>query len=231
MNELTYLERPEIVGREAAERLHSIALDETTVEPFHLRVSEIRQYWYCPRLLYYFYCLPDVRPITYKMEEGLEQHREEVLRERRRGLAFYGLQEVEGKARKRFDVITESERLRLRGRLDALIEVEEEGGVRAYPVEYKATRREPGPQYRLQLAAYALMLEEQEGCRINQGFFVLLPLRKAIPVRLDRAAKLRAERAVLDMHRIVRGEVLPPPPRSAARCSTCEFRRFCNDLW
>lgn len=213
------------------DRAGKLAADEMMEEPFHLRVSELRQYWFCPRLLYYFYCLPDVRPVTYKMEEGLEEHREEVAREQRRGLSFYGLADVEERARKRFDVLVESERLRLRGRLDAVIEVEEEGGIRAYPVEYKATRREPGPQYRLQLAAYAVLLEEQEGCRISEGFFVLLPLRKVLRVRLDRAAKARAVAAVLDMHRIVLEEKLPAAPKSTARCSTCEFRRFCNDVW
>ena len=225
MNEWTYPDRS------GAEHRQLLAADEGAGEPFRLRVSELRQFWFCARLLYYFYCLPDVRPTTYKLEEGLEQHREEVLRERRRGLSFYGLEGVEERARKRFDVVVESERLALRGRLDAVIEVEEDGCVRAYPVEYKATRREPGAQYRLQLAAYALLLEEQEGCQATEGFFVLLPLRKVLRVRLDRAAMARAEKAVLEMHRIIRGESLPPPPKSAARCSTCEFRRFCNDVW
>jgi len=204
--------------------------DPPTVEPFFLRVSDLRQYSYCPRLLYYFYCLPGVRPTTFKMEEGQEQHLEEKERERRRGLALYGLQEFEGQAQKHFDVRLESGRLRLRGRLDAAIEVR--GGERGvvYPVEYKATRRQPGSQYRLQLAAYAVLLEEEWGVEARNGFFVLVPLRKVVPVRLDRGIKGKVERVVANMHRMVRGEAMPEPLGRGGRCALCEFRRFCNDV-
>lgn len=200
------------------------------MEPFTLRVADIRQYAYCPRVLYYAYCLPHVRPTTYKMEEGEMQHLEERERERRRGLAMYGLERLEGKASKRFDVEVASERLGLRGRLDMLIEAEEGGERLVWPVEYKATRREPGAQYRLQLAAYAMLLEESEGAQAKGGFFFLVPLRKVVPVRLDRGAKARAEATVLEMHRVVRGEAMPPGCGNAGRCAQCEFRRFCNDV-
>jgi CRISPR-associated exonuclease Cas4 len=204
--------------------------DPPTVEPFYLRVADLRQYAYCPRFLYYFYCLPDVRPLTFKMEEGEEQHLEEKEREKRRGLALYGLQVREAQAIKHFDVAVESERLRLRGRLDMVIELQGPEGRALYPVEYKATRRAPGPQYRLQLAAYALLLEESWQAEAKQGFFLLVPLRKAVPVRLDKAAKAKAEQMVLSMHAIVSGELMPPPTTSAAKCAVCEFRRFCNDV-
>ncbi|MGQ9555183.1 MAG: CRISPR-associated protein Cas4 [Anaerolineae bacterium] len=204
--------------------------DPPTVEPFYLRVADIRQYAYCPRILYYAYCLPDVRPITYKMEEGELQHQEEKEREKRRGLRLYGLTQVEDRACKRFDVDVESERLRLRGRLDMVIEVEQEGKKVIYPVEFKATRREPGPQYRLQLAAYALLLEEQENAEAKSGFYLLVPLRKVIPVRLDKGIKEKVERVVMEMHRIVQGEAVPEGCGNGGRCAICEFRRFCNDV-
>lgn len=216
-SELSYLEVP----------------DPPLVEPFHLRVADLRQYSYCPRILYYAYCLPQVRPTTYKMEEGELQHEEEKAREKRRGFNLYGLEAVADRAEKRFDVEVQSERLALRGRLDMLIAVAaaNEGEKAAiYPVEFKATRRQPGPQYRLQLAAYALLLEEAEEVEAKSGFFLLVPLRKVVPVRLDKGIKAKAEQTVLEMHRIVRGEVLPPPCGSAGRCALCEFRRFCNDL-
>ena len=41
-----------------------------------VRVSELRQYVYCPRIVYYSTCLPDVRPVTYTMEAGQRAHRE-----------------------------------------------------------------------------------------------------------------------------------------------------------
>lgn len=204
--------------------------DPPVLEPFYLRVADLRQYAYCARLLYFFHCLPDVRPTTYKMEEGTEQHLEEREREKRRGLGMYGLKEAEGKAEKRFDVVVESTRLGLRGRLDMAIFVQDGGRRSAYPVEFKATRREPGPQYRLQLAAYALLLEEQEDVEARSGFYLLVPLQKVIPVRLDRGVKEKVERTVAEMHGVVRGETVPPASGRRGLCSVCEFRRFCNDV-
>lgn len=229
MSEWTYPDQ-RIAVPEVSDRAGRLALDDPIAEAFYLRVSELRQYWYCPRLLYYFYCMPDIRPTTYKMEEGVEQHLEEVEREKRRGLGFYGMAEVEDRARKQFALTVQSDSLRIRGRLDALIEVQDQGIVLGYPVEYKATKREPGAQYKLQLAAYALLLEEAGGHVVRQGFFVLTPLRKVIPVRLDAGAKARARSAIAAMHAVVASEAVPPPPKSVAKCTVCEFRRFCNDV-
>ena len=36
------------------------------------RVTDLKQYFYCPRVVYYAYCLPQVRPVTAKMEAGIE---------------------------------------------------------------------------------------------------------------------------------------------------------------
>ncbi|MBK7917055.1 MAG: hypothetical protein IPJ94_12485 [Chloroflexi bacterium] len=43
-------------------------------DPFTFRVIDLKQYVYCPRILYYQTVLPDVRPITYKMEAGIQSH-------------------------------------------------------------------------------------------------------------------------------------------------------------
>ena len=49
-----------------------------------LRVIDLKQYEYCPRIVYYEYCLPGVRPTTYKMAAGIAaQDRVNTLEERR----------------------------------------------------------------------------------------------------------------------------------------------------
>ena len=44
-----------------------------------LEVTDLKQYTYCPRIVFYRYCLPRVRPITYSMEEGIRCHEELVV--------------------------------------------------------------------------------------------------------------------------------------------------------
>ena len=58
-------------------------------------VSDLRQYSYCPRIIYYRYCLPQIRPITYKMTAGQAAQESEEQREQRRSLRAYGLQSGE----------------------------------------------------------------------------------------------------------------------------------------
>jgi len=58
-------------------------------------VTDLKQFAYCPRVVYYSYCLPLIRPVTYKMEAGREAHLDEKGREERRSLRAYGLREGE----------------------------------------------------------------------------------------------------------------------------------------
>src|SRR5258708_32823714 len=79
-----------------------------------LEVTDLKQSAYCPRIVFYRYCLPKVRPVTYLMEEGIRSHMEEDEREERRSLHPYGLREGE----RFFHLALQSERLGLTGRID-----------------------------------------------------------------------------------------------------------------
>jgi len=189
------------------------------------RVTDLKQYGYCPRIVYYAYCLPQVRPVTAKMEAGIEAQVEAEGRERRRSLRTYGL--VGGE--RRFDVPVESARLGLRGRLDMVIEVPEPDG-EAIPVEYKNSTRPTGQHWILQLTAYGEMLAESVAVPVRRGFLYFIPTRQAqeVPFTPTRWAKLR--QTVDAMRQMVEREAMPDAPRSRRPCLTCEFRRFCNDV-
>src|SRR5947208_13813215 len=60
-----------------------------------LEVTDLKQYACCPRIVFYRYCLPKVRPTTYLMEEGIRTHDEEDEREGRRSLRVYGFTQGE----------------------------------------------------------------------------------------------------------------------------------------
>jgi len=51
-----------------------------------LEVTDLKQYTFCPRIVYYRYCLPRIRLITYSMEEGIRSHEEEETREELRNI-------------------------------------------------------------------------------------------------------------------------------------------------
>ena len=194
----------------------------------HFRVVDLKQYIYCPRVVYYHYCLPQVRPVTYKMEAGLAAQDEEEVRAARRSLRIYGLRHGESKT----NVSLASETLGLRGQADVVITTQDnaKGEWEVIPVDYKLSRGRLGPHFTLQLVAYGLLLEEAYAMPAKRGFLYAIPRRQATEVTFTAALRSKLQRAVQSMTDIVDRERMPAPVKQRAKCAACEFRRFCNDV-
>ncbi len=190
---------------------------------YPVRATDLKQFVYCPRVFYYQVCLPKIRPVTFKMEEGVRAGRDEAGKEERRSLRAYGIKE----ATREFDVPLRSKRLGVRGEIDMVITVTETGEV--IPVDYKLSKI-AGIHFQMQVAVYGMMLEEMRGVRVTRGFLYEIPLKRAEEISIDMALRLKADKAVKQMREILEKERMPPPVRNVAKCVACEFRRFCNDV-
>lgn len=193
-----------------------------------LEVTDLKQFTYCPRIVYYRYCVPTIRPVTYKMEAGIAAHVDETEREQRRSLRPYGLTLGE----RFFDVRLDSEALGIRGRLDMVVALPELAAADAelIPVEYKLSERTIGRHFKVQLAMYAVLLEAAWARPVRRGFLYLIPTRKAVAVPLTSALRQQAHRQITAIRTMVEREVMPDPPATRRPCVSCEFRRFCNDV-
>jgi CRISPR-associated exonuclease Cas4 len=192
------------------------------------RVIDLKQYIYCPRLVYYHHCLPAIRPITYKMEAGLAAQDEEELRAARRSLRLYGLSRGECQS----NVYLESETLGLKGQVDLVITTDDNPLAEAevIPVDYKLSGRQPGTHFKLQLVAYGLLLQEHYGLPARRGFLYSIPNRRAVEVAFTPTLRTRLAQALVEMQEVVSKEFMPEPTKQRAKCEVCEFRRFCNDI-
>jgi CRISPR-associated exonuclease Cas4 len=193
-----------------------------------LDVTDLKQWRTCPRVVYYRYCLPRIRPMTGKMEEGIQQHYEVEEREERRSLRAYGLAQGE----RFFHTTLRVPELRLVGKPDMVIvtPAQDDPQAEAVVVDYKLSDRKVGTHIKLQLAAYALLVEHAWGLVVAQGFVYLLPLRKAEPVKLTTRLKNQVRTTVADIQQMVYAGAMPPAPTRQGICVSCEFRRFCNDV-
>jgi CRISPR-associated exonuclease Cas4 len=203
-------------------------MTDTTETRLLFEVTDLKQWTYCPRVPYYRYCLPEIRPITDLITAGIASHRDEGTREERRSLRNYGLSTGE----RAFDVPLRSQALGLRGRLDLAIAVPDRSTpeAEAVVVEYKDSEKPAGPHFKLQLAAYALLLEEAWGLPVRRGFIYSIPLRTAEIISITPALRQKVRQALDAMRAAVNGERMPPAPASRRPCVSCEFRRFCNDV-
>lgn len=188
-------------------------------------VTDLKQFACCPRIFYYQACLPDIRPLTDKMALGMEAHRSEHQRSARRTMALPELGMRETVSERRFNVPLFSPALGLSGQVDELLLVNGE----YIPVDYKFARS-AGPHVRMQLAAYALLIEERFETRVKRGIIYLIRGRKSVEVKITPALRQKVRQTLRQMQQIARSQQMPPPTEQRNRCLECEFRRFCNDV-
>lgn len=188
-----------------------------------LRVSDLKQYYYCPRVVYYQYVLPVDRVATYKMEKGTAVQGDLEVLETRRKLKEYGLKE----GKRIFNPWINSKDLGLSGKLDLLIETEKE----LYPVDFKFTKGRPFKNHVYQLGGYALVLESNHSKPVNKGFVYLIPPRDAVVFDITGDLKQECARTLEDIRRMIKEELFPAPPSHRSKCADCEYQNYCRDIW
>lgn len=189
--------------------------------PMMLTVSDIKQFVYCRRIVYYRYVVPVPVAPTEQMKAGKDRHVEKSRLERRRTLRKYKLKDGE----KLFNHALTSQRLGLTGALDLLIKADDG----YYPVEYKYSSGEPELHHRYQLGAYALLVEDAYKCIIRSGFINMLRDEEVFPVDLNESKKLQVKKLLRDIRTMVQEQALPPATPHRERCPNCEFRLYCAD--
>jgi len=191
-------------------------------EPVTLTVSDVKQYHFCPRVVFYTYCLHIKRPTTYKMTEGSLEHEAIIEREERRSLKAYGLSSGE----RQFNINLYSDRLALSGKLDMVILTPDE----LIPVDFKNTPGEPGLNHKYQITAYALLLEDQWHKPVRRGFIYLIPQKKAREIIITDNMRLFCKQTLIKIRAMLEKESLPPVARRKGHCTDCEYKNFCNDI-
>jgi CRISPR-associated exonuclease Cas4 len=202
-----------------------------------IRATDLKQYVYCPRIVFYNYCLPVEKKTTWKMDVGTELHDVIEQLESRRKLKRYNLTDGE----RRFGVWLVSEHLGLSGKIDMVIfrglqQKECDGRMvervdEAIPVDFKHTFGRPQKNHLYQLTGYALLLEETYGCTVDRGFIYLIPAKDAVVCEIDADLKEEVRQAVREIETMIRNEAVPPPTPHRNRCWECEYRNFCDDVF
>jgi len=185
-------------------------------------VSDVKQYRYCPRIVFYRHVFPLCQPVTPKMRSGKAAHGRIEKLEKRRSLREFGFERAE----RRFRVRLESERVGLSGIVDLVLVTEDA----LYPVEVKETTGGLRLNHKYQLAAYALLLEEEFGQPAPAGFLLPAGSGPVERVELDEEAKVFVQRTIRQIRRMVDREEMPDPTPRRSRCRDCEYLRFCNDI-
>jgi CRISPR-associated exonuclease Cas4 len=188
-----------------------------------LPVTELRQWAYCPRVVYYHITMPGAGRSTYKMAEGLRAQELIESLEMRRTLREYGLED----ATREFGLWLSDAATGLSGKLDLLLRGERTAAV----VDFKLTSGEVGENHRMQLAGYAVLVERVLGVAAPVSFLFRIPDNKVFAVPVTDELRDRVTVAVAAIQRMRESQELPEPTSVRARCTECEYANYCGDVW
>lgn len=201
------------------------SLVQPTVRPTAplLSVNDLKQFFYCPRIVYYHWVMPVRPPSTFLMQRGHRQEERFEHLEPRRVLSRYGFQE----AARHFGLEITDESLGLIGKVDLILEEP----ARIAVVEFKATASRLADNWKLQLCAYGLLAEQhfQRPCPV--GFVMLNDNEELVEVALDTTLRGQTLSIWKQAYGIVTTQQFPDPTPVRARCVQCEYRNFCGDVF
>jgi CRISPR-associated exonuclease Cas4 len=200
-----------------------------------ITASDIKQYFYCPRIVYFNYLVPDFKPATYKMKEGKIRQEEETRLEKRRTLIRFGLRSKgkedaidETTAEKFFNVKLISSRLKLSGIVDMAIIV----GNEVIPVDFKDGSFSVGYtvhlHHKYQLLFYGLLLEDTYRKRTKRGFIHSLENGTTKQVYFTEGARMYLAGKIRKIRQMPEKEVMPDETPYRGRCKECEYRPICQ---
>lgn len=188
-----------------------------------MRISDLKQFVYCPRVVFYNYVMPVEKVTTFKMEHGkIAEDKIERL-EHRRKLKKYGLSE----GKREFHKHLYSKNLELSGAIDLLIKTADS----YYPIDFKYTTSQPHKNHLYQLLGYALILEDIYKYKISRGFVYIIPKEDAVFFDLTDDLKSKAKILLSEMRDMIASQQMPSPASSKNKCTDCEYRNFCGDVF
>jgi len=188
-----------------------------------LRISDIKQYIYCPRIIFYLYLMPVEKKTTFKMDHGKISEDSIARLEARRKLSRYGLET----GKRHWNYWLKSEALGLTGKVDMLVETPNA----FYPVDFKFTKGGVRKNHVYQLCGYALMLDDQMGRETGTGFVYVIPESDAVPIEFTGKLKSSCFDVIHSIQHIIEKEAMPAPNPHRSRCEDCEYRNYCRDVY
>ncbi len=186
-------------------------------------VTDLKQWTYCERIVYYHRVMPAIGQQTFKMKEALAAQDLIETLEMRRGLQAYGF---EGAVR-RFGVWLSDETLGLSAKTDLILKREDQVAV----VDFKLTAGEPGENHRMQLAGYAMLAEAVYKLPSPLAFLYRIPDNRVFAIEIGDELRKRGRDRGRANPRDGANPRLPPSTPVRKRCAECEYVNYCADVW
>ncbi|MFH8038858.1 MAG: CRISPR-associated protein Cas4 [Candidatus Aenigmatarchaeota archaeon] len=187
-------------------------------------VTWIKQYYFCPRIIYYLGVLGYSERLTESMIEGKEFHlSEEKKAKRRKSVA--GERKEQAKSVLSRLLIT-SEKLGLYGIVDEVYEIN--NGLVIVENKFMKSPKKPYPSHIYQAVAYAMLAEEKIGKIVRKIIIKYVKDDKTFEIPLTEDLKKHVQWTVSRIRSIIEKEKLPRG--NYKKCKNCGFIKICGKI-
>ena len=98
--------------------------------------------------------------------------------------------------------------------------------VQLFPIEYKHGTVRDEPEYKIQLCAQALCLEEMFGACIREGALFFISSHRRLTIPLDDSLRIQTRALAGALHRI-RKDLAVPGAVYSSKCTRCSLKELC----
>lgn len=198
---------------------------DTEASPM-ITTSEIIEYTYCPRFIYFMNCLgiPQREELRVKVLKGREIHET-----REKSNVDYVRKRINC-IRKEVSVYIASKTLKVRGIVDEVLFFSD--GT-AGPLDYKFTKYTDFTfkTHKIQSTIYALLIQENYNIPVQRGYLCYVRSNNAIKeIQYKEEDFKNAKKIVAEIFDILFLGYFPRKTKYQSRCLDCTYRNICNKM-
>lgn len=193
-------------------------MDET-----YITVSDVIEYLFCPRFIYFMYCL-DIKQQEDKRYKVLKGRKVHELREK---LNKDYIRKKLNCSRKESAVYLASKKYRVKGIVDEVLFLDD-GTASPFDYKFAEDKGKLFATYKYQSLIYGLLIKENYNVDVKKGFVCYTrsnnSVREIIFSEKDFAKAVKTINEILD---IIQKGFYPKKTKSLMRCVDCTYRNIC----
>lgn len=189
----------------------------------YITASEIIQYLYCPRFIYYMNVLniSQHEDERYLVNKGRDIHELKMVRNKEY------LRKSIGCVDKEIDVYLSSDKLHLVGRMDEVL-IFEDGSRASLDYKFAVYEERLFKTLKTQQVAYSLLIEENYNCQVNKAYLVYVRSKNLLKeIEITNKDKENCIDIIDEIFDIQTRCYFPKSTKNKLRCQDCTYRNLC----
>ncbi len=188
-----------------------------------INVSDVIEYLFCPRFIYFIYCLciPQHEEKRYKVLKGRELH------EIKKKINKNYLRKKLNCVKKEDSIYLSSEKYHIKGEVDQVLFLED-GTAAPFDYKFAEFKKTTYRTHKFQSILYGLMIKEVYNTEVNRGFVCYIRSNNQVKeVKFRDYDFEKAIRMINEILTIIQKGFYPKKTSYNMRCVDCCYRRIC----